>query len=1373
MCVYACFDSDPTTIINPRSTNLRLPLSLACVTHPLVLYTLLSQMSASQRRRRYEDLPWVGFRGICSASMGASLAMLLPMLIVFGLLPNAVVPVHGAQLLSTVPNLHVLTAGGLGQNMTATFRFSAEEAFTQTTSEFTIVGPNYNSVVKLTPRRVRTPYTVQPKTYVPPHAEVETINIYLRPDSFGVNASAGAGERLLDPAGRKPLAYQAMFQRQLLGLIPLPGKIGDTINCGIEGILNKLTGDSASSECQAPFPSPDELHQWEANETNTFNKLNDFIKNATQTFTDMGATLGTLINSTAVLTDGLNATKTAVQNVLNLATDTSYMLNIFQKQVGQNFTFVQGEIGNLTNSIRSIRDALTQLTLTDGDNFKYLLLDIVNVTSQTNAHFANLTAIINKDRQKAASDKIQLTRYARQISDYLSDAINQKSFKTPSIPTVQNVIQQIQDEGIYQIFLEDLGRAPPDRTTLTRAEGAVVCDVVSISTMWSAPGTGAPMMSVTNYTWWCSKEFLASRVTAGSWYQYMELLGPSNCNQTTFATGRCNSWIEISEQQAQMANGGGPGFVPTPSALLAFKNPALAYIPGNLVQGGAGNIVAGSLDGTVLKGPEDFFDAQTAICQRGSRPDFGFYRITSFGSRMSISQIPYNTAACGTESLQQLLQPDGDDPYTIMYAFVQMELVAYQTAMAQVNVSDALGMHPNYMNWDFNPFFRLALGETSVMKISFAVTSKNADLVEISEINPLPMEVKIDVQVDDGAVITYDGGIYEPSAVATPAPGTFFAGKRFDCWTGAAPLYDAAISEVTPTAWKMSSCGKPTYYGVDDPDSFSRPYWADFNRVEFDAKCGGGSLDIMAESVDFATGRCNLPLQSASNGPWCNYLESFKVEPDSIHEILYFVHRTTQPEVSVIIPQGSVVALLNSACPGVQELKTSVLYKNYMLTNPLNSPNTIRVVKSGACAGSEDVPMDPLATIPYSIPVCPGGGVTIVTFQVLNQDDEVTATCPITLNATIIPAESGLQPAPASFNLTEIQRLLTASSLVMLAKYNAQQTSLMINQALLGMFQLITSAGITIPVTALENYTATTNIIDQITNDINDLANTEQGAQFNYDGEFANYTALSEQQAAAAQAAIDQTQADVNQLVQNQATLGADLNKINSDIADLKQSAAAFINASDALINLLQFLQTQNPSTIPSAQCDDSIIFKFFCNIPDDVDGFAKKLSGLISNPFDNLFGGLGSGVLAFIQLIMLIGSYVWIAILQKRDVNRSREIESLKKQKGSGPGPAAYVPPAVAAAAQYVVPAVAAVASTTPMGKVASAVASSAASRAIDALKPLPTPPPLSAPGGFGSIRARTSRDSDTDQREEASLSFASFAEERVKHAQPFVPDE
>src|SRR5690606_19058863 len=124
------------------------------------------------------------------------------------------------------------------------------------------------------------------------------------------------------------------------------------------------------------------------------------------------------------------------------------------------------------------------------------------------------------------------------------------------------------------------------------------------------------------------------------------------------------------------------------------------------------------------------------------------------------------------------------------------------------------------------------------------------------------------------------------------------------------------------TAWKMSSCGKPTYYGVDDPDSFSRPYWADFNGVPFDAKCGGGSLDIMGETVDFTTGRCNLPLQPASNGPWCNFLESFKVEPDPIHEILNFVHRMAEPEVTVTIPQGSVQAHFVSACPDVQEVRT-------------------------------------------------------------------------------------------------------------------------------------------------------------------------------------------------------------------------------------------------------------------------------------------------------------------------------------------------------------------------------------------------------------------------------------------------------------------
>jgi hypothetical protein len=1293
--------------------------------------------------------------------------VLFPFL-VFGCLFSAfgVVPVHGAQLISNVPNLHVLTGGGLGQNNTATFRFSATEAFTQTTTEFTIVGPNYNSVVKLTPRRVRTPYTVQPKTYVPPHAEVKTINIYLRPDSYGVNASAGTSDRLLDPAGRKPLAYQAMLQRQalellpmspaqrkLMGLISLPGHFGDTINCGIEKLWGKLTGDSESSECAAPFPSPDELHNWENKEQTTFDKLNSFISNATQTFSDIGVTISALANQTATLTDAVNASLSAISSVQTMAQTNTYMLDIFQKQVGQNFTFVQNEIGNLTKGLADTRAALEQLTLTDGENFQRVMYDIVNITHQMTVRFSHFTDLINQDRQKAAADKIQLTRYSRQISDYLTDAITQKSFKVPSIPTVQEVIQEVRDVGLYDVFLEDLGRAPPDKTTLTRSEGAVICDVVSISTMWSAAGTGAPMMSVTNYTWWCSKEFLASRSTAGSWYQYMELLGPPNCNVTTFATGRCNTWIEISEQQAQMANGGGPGFVPDAGALNDFHNPALVYIPGDLVQGGAGNIVAGALDGTVIKTPEDFFTAQTTICLRGKRDDFGFYRITSFGSGMSISQIPYNTAACGTEQLTDLLQPENDEPYTIMYAFVQMELVAYQTAMSKVNVSDVLGMQPNYMTWDFNPFFRLALGETSVMKIRFAVTSKKADMIEISEINPLPMEVKVDVQIDDGPVVTYDGGIYGPSSIATPAPGSYFAGKRFDCWTGAATLYDAAISEVTPTAWKMSSCGKPTYYGVDDADSFSRPYWADFNGVEFDAKCGGGSLDIMAETVDFTTGRCNIPLKDASNGPWCNYLESFKVEPDSIHEILYFVHRNAQPEVSVTVPQGSIVALLNSACPLIQELKTSVLNKNYLLTNPLNSINTIRIVKSGACADSSDEPMDPLATISYSVPVCPGGGVTIVTFQVLNGDDEVTATCPTSLNATVIPAEAGLQPSPASFNLTEQWRQLTVSSLTMLAKYNAQQDRVMINQVLLHMFQLLSSAGITLPVTSLLNYSTTTDIIDQITNDINGLTDQEQGAQFNYDGEFANYTAIQEQNSAAADAAVAQAQADVTKLVQQQAQIGVDLNKVNSDIADLKQSAAAFLNASNDLQNYLKFLQTQFPSEIPSAQCDDSALFAFFCNIPDDVSGFAKFLSGLHLNPFDGLFGGLGAGILEFVQWGIIAGLAVW-NIIQQRAINALKsDIQNLSRPY-SGP-PQGYGPMA-AAAVQYAAPVVTAAASTVPMGKVV-------AESAISALKPPPSA------GSFGAVhRASSSSLASSNESDHAEdTEFRTFAASRGVHSE------
>src|SRR5690606_30061189 len=136
--------------------------------------------------------------------------------------------------------------------------------------------------------------------------------------------------------------------------------------------------------------------------------LNDFVLNATNTFSDIGVTLSLLGNETATIADGLNSTKEAISATLSVAQSTSYMLNVFQKQVGQNFTFIQGEIGNITNAIGDIRDALHEMELTDGENFKRLMYDITNVTNQMNTHFSALTDVINRDRQKAAADKISL-----------------------------------------------------------------------------------------------------------------------------------------------------------------------------------------------------------------------------------------------------------------------------------------------------------------------------------------------------------------------------------------------------------------------------------------------------------------------------------------------------------------------------------------------------------------------------------------------------------------------------------------------------------------------------------------------------------------------------------------------------------------------------------------------------------------------------------------------------------------------------------------------------------------------------------------------------------------------------------------------------
>ena len=533
-------------------------------------------------------------------------------------------------------------------------------------------------------------------------------------------------------------------------------------------------------------------------------------------------------------------------------------------------------------------------------------------------------------------------------------------------------------------FLTHFG-APPDRSAIKNSDGYTdsyfVLDSLSL---FYVDGRGSGLSAhYDTVALECAASFLIqSTITASSWRDVMDNIGPSTCsNVNSNTTAVCKCRFRLRKRACLLAQ---PESITPAVARQRFVD-ARALGPAQCVNG---NVPDTSV--RVIYEGNQIVDYLRTMCLEGfyaGTPAFVGSTVQAAGSSTT-----YTPSTCSMDF--GVIQNSMLDGVTVPYLFFQNMLYALGNGALRAPALSYLlyGLMPGGMSYSESP------AENDDGNINRCVRSAFM-AYDTTPSRLLPVISYTRTRSTASAVVTVDG--VDGSARSLVTVGGRTAAVIDSFVSVGYPDDDSVVYNIpqgllplTPNPAARASTVTYPMLGVGMRNMFNATIWKAKNGMSFNAYDGSVTADQFAYYASPQTRQCTTPVSASAsqlsadqddtacrmrlhgqfNRAVQNNAELVDVGYTPNENTLFY-------DVAVTFPAGTISSLIYTTCPVMDVIRTSPVVNVVHFSNPTTKTINFAVELQGACPDRQEIALAPGTAYQYKVFTCAaaasGGGSTV------------------------------------------------------------------------------------------------------------------------------------------------------------------------------------------------------------------------------------------------------------------------------------------------------------------------------------------------------------------------------------------------------------
>jgi hypothetical protein len=360
------------------------------------------------------------------------------------------------------------------------------------------------------------------------------------------------------------------------------------------------------------------------------------------------------------------------------------------------------------------------------------------------------------------------------------------------------------------------------------------------------------------------------------------------------------------------------------------------------------------MDGTAITNVTSWTGMFQTMSQRLVQSGTG-YQQTSLATGAS-GTIQWSSAVSNATSIGIISFMNSADSGNIVFSYMQSTQLDYTTTYDHLDgyIAALQGTLPNFLEQRVVPSRRLQSGSPG-RGWRFTGSFYSSFFYVVSSLLPTTTTTNIVVTVDGVSQTFSDVQVINPASYLLPITDTLvWSPSHFTQY-----VIDAPPEAVTVVPFAPAREYQITYPMTTDLASATQSQWVAQWNTSFNQEAGGNfasaykvALDTNVTSPTFGQCSGRIPFYG---GSWCLRKTFYEfaifgqfANPNVTGTIVMFDKASTY-KGTVTFPGDKVEQLIQSECPLKKQVVQSANQLDIQLTNPLASPNTIRVNQIGAC----------------------------------------------------------------------------------------------------------------------------------------------------------------------------------------------------------------------------------------------------------------------------------------------------------------------------------------------------------------------------------------------------------------------------------------
>lgn len=595
---------------------------------------------------------------------------------------------------------------------------------------------------------------------------------------------------------------------------------------------------------------------------------------------------------------------------------------------------------NLYNTVLNLSSVIDELTGAGNQTLQRAMnYTRSSFQSATDAMYAIRDALV--ERMANTDSRLRaLARMVNQVTGSVREAIIKLQTLRALTRLAQLSLYDLANEGTYTPFLSDLGQQPAEDLGFYRS---VLID--SVRTHYGWTNGGNYYLRTSMFVLECDITFILARVEDFmTWREALDNIGPPGCNKSL--TGDCACWMTVQSSYC--------------TSNESMVNSTMVNNTRYLVLNSTYCTSSVTYDAN-----QTFYAAQDILDYFGTKcTDEPILTNTYAVISSTIFTVSYymrqdNTVCSMLVNIVFMTQPN-----YVWSIFYFWELGYGEMVRKKDIYSHYLdGLIPNNLTIVEEPFVRRDSIDMSCWTAYYMAYSTDW-LPVYRYINPV-VNTSVSVAINGTTVLTTSDVL-----VATPTNFILEAEMRV---TGnpvsSSSVYDIPENELSLTPTAQSRLGKPTYPMVPCEACNNLTYWRSINGIPFDHRFGNTMAEYFKRNV--SSNFCNGTSKSGE-GTWCTRKDNFFFYLNG--SALVAEPYSATYLVTVIVPEGQVVANQFSECPVVSIDPMSGSWTQVHLFNPTGQSIRVAVVETGDCTRSFlDINIGSGKTYEHLVPTCVAG----------------------------------------------------------------------------------------------------------------------------------------------------------------------------------------------------------------------------------------------------------------------------------------------------------------------------------------------------------------------------------------------------------------